>query len=45
MAEKIVLRVFQVWTGALGLTVAVSICFAIYSLITGNYCGTASFEF
>jgi hypothetical protein len=45
MAEKIVLRAFQVWSATLGLGVVYGITFAIYSLITGNYTGTASFEF
>jgi len=45
MKEKIALRVFQVWSTTLGLGVVYGITFAIYSLITGNYCGTASFEF
>lgn len=45
MSEKIVLKVFQVWSVTLGLGVVYGIGFAIYSLIVGNYTGTASFEF
>jgi hypothetical protein len=45
MKGQFALRVFQVWSAALGLGVVYGITFAIYSLITGNYTGTASFEF
>jgi len=45
MSEKIALRVFQVWSATLGVTLVYGIGFAVYSLIVGNYTGTASFEF
>jgi hypothetical protein len=35
----------MVWTGVLIATVIVSLAYTAYQLFTGNYHGTASFEF
>jgi hypothetical protein len=35
----------MVWTGVLMVTLAVALGFTVYQLLTGNYHGTASFEF
>jgi hypothetical protein len=43
--EKTLNVVFGIWAWTLGLTVVVAIAFAIVQLVTGNYTGTASFEF
>jgi hypothetical protein len=43
--EKIIEKTFQFWSIGLGVITFVAIAVAITNLITGNYCGTASFEF
>ena len=43
--EKTLNVVFGIWAWTLGLTVVVAIAFAIVQVATGNYSGTASFEF
>jgi len=35
----------MVWSGVLMATVIVALAFTVYQLCTGNYHGTASFEF
>ena len=36
---------FKVWTRGLGVIAFGGILFTIFNLLTGNYTGTASFEF
>ena len=36
---------FKVWTIGLGALAFTGISIAIFNLLTGNYCSTASFEF
>lgn len=36
---------FRVWTISLGVIAFAGILFSIFNLLTGNYTGTASFEF
>jgi hypothetical protein len=43
--EKIITTTFQVWSIGLGVITFVALAVTIVNLITGNYCGTASFEF
>jgi len=43
--EKTLNVVFGIWAWTLGLTVVIAIAFAIVQVATGNYSGTASFEF
>jgi hypothetical protein len=43
--EKILLGVLQTASWCLGITVMIALSYAVYQLITGNYHGTASFEF
>jgi len=43
--EMIALRAMQAWTVCLGGIVLFGIVFAIVSMITGNYTGTACREF
>jgi hypothetical protein len=44
-AGKIATVTLQVWSATLALTVVAAIVFAIVQVATGNYHGTASFEF
>ena len=37
--------IFKVWTVSLGLILVVAFCYAIWSVCTGNYSGTACREF
>ena len=43
--EKIIETTFQIWGISLGVIAFGGIAIALINLITGNYCGTASFEF
>jgi hypothetical protein len=43
--EKILNVLGMVWVGVLTATVIVALAFTVYQLCTGNYHGTASFEF
>jgi hypothetical protein len=45
MKQVILEKAFTVWTFVLGATFVVGLGIAIFNLITGNYHGTASFEF
>jgi hypothetical protein len=36
---------FKVWSIGLGVLAFTGIAIAVFNLITGNYCSTASFEF
>jgi hypothetical protein len=36
---------FRVWSIGLGALAFVGIAIAVFNLLTGNYCSTASFEF
>jgi len=45
MKDLILTRVFQVWAIGTGLLAASGLVVAIFNLVTGNYTGTASFEF
>lgn len=37
--------IFKVWAIGLGLILGVAFCYAIWSVFTGNYSGTACREF
>jgi hypothetical protein len=43
--EKIVSATFHIWGIGLAIITFVAITVAIVNVATGNYCGTASFEF
>jgi len=45
MKKDLVLIAFQVWAAALMLILVVSIGYAVWSVCTGNYSGTACREF
>jgi len=45
MKDLILTRVFQVWAIGTGLLAVSALVVAIFNLVTGNYTGTASFEF
>jgi hypothetical protein len=43
--EKTFNVIGMVWSGVLIVTVVVALGFTVYQICTGNYHGTASFEF
>jgi len=45
MKDLVLERVFKVWAFGLTAILVTGILFAVFSLITGNYTSTASFEF
>ena len=45
MKDLVLERVFKAWAFGLTAILVIGILFAVFSLITGNYTSTASFEF
>jgi hypothetical protein len=45
MKESAFEMAFRVWSIGLGVLAFVGITIAVFNLLTGNYCDTASFEF